>query len=419
MIISGLARISIINGLLDVFGAKLRRGDNIIIPRSRQVPIKVIEESDIEIYGDESDLVKYLDFNPIPSSWKKIVNHITNEDSKVIIVIGDADVGKSGFTLYTANILLKENKRVAIIDSDIGQSDIGPPCTIGLSIVSRQNPTYWDLPLIDAYFVGDKSPAGHLLPMVIGTREMINRAMMMNADRILINTTGFIYGGVGFTLKRYKIEAVKPDLIVAIQRKDEAEHILRLFEDRFKIFRVNAPEAISRKTVRERIVYRNVSMTKYFVSSSESILSLNKVKIFNMISGKIIRNKKLAMRIISLINKSPETIIYDKKSIIIIFNEKLNKEKFNLLKKTLSSLYEKPRIVYTTSYRGLLLGLYNKNNVFMGVGRLEEINFKKGILRITSTIKNTNEVAYIYFGYITLNKNFMENHRFKPGQGLI
>ena len=65
--------------------------------------------------------------------------------------------------------------RVGLVDTDVGQSQIGPPTTIGVKILF-QNPD-WDTVEADSlYFVGWISPEGHLLQCVTGVRLMVDAA---------------------------------------------------------------------------------------------------------------------------------------------------------------------------------------------------------------------------------------------------
>jgi len=216
MLVKGLARIRPLRGVVEVFGAPVKAGANVVVPRGRQVPLTAAEDSQIEVYGGEGADVREIDYDPIPEDWRRAAEEASG--SKVVMVLGDVDVGKSGFTLYLANMLIRKGLRAAIVDPDIGQSDVGPPCTIGMALLDEPRPTYWDLPLTDAYFVGDKTPTGHLLPMVVGTKRLVDKAVSMGAAAVIINTTGMVYGGVAYALKRYKVEAIRPDVIVAIQR---------------------------------------------------------------------------------------------------------------------------------------------------------------------------------------------------------
>ena len=58
---------------------------------------------------------------------------------------------------------------------------------------------------------------------MLGTAQLVIAA---NAPFVIVDTTGYIEG-TGRVLKSYKIEAVRPDLIVAIEKRGELEAILR------------------------------------------------------------------------------------------------------------------------------------------------------------------------------------------------
>src|SRR5918999_822328 len=53
-------------------------------------------------------------------------------DVAVTMVIGEGDTGKTTLVTALANALVERGFRVAVLDADLGQSEIGPPTTIGL-----------------------------------------------------------------------------------------------------------------------------------------------------------------------------------------------------------------------------------------------------------------------------------------------
>ncbi len=415
LLVKGAARLNIIDGSIDVFGAILKSGDNVIIPLESQVPVRVINDSKIEVYLSNEDCICEIDYNPIPDSWENTVNKASN--AKIIVVLGDVDVGKSGFTLYLANRLIRFNKKVAIVDSDIGQSDVGPPCTIGLSILDKQYPTYWSLPTTDAYFVGDKTPVGHLLPMVVGTREMVDRALSRGVDTVIVNTTGFVYGGVAYALKRYKIEALKPDLIVAIQRADEIEHLLRIFEGMYEIARVDVPKSIVRKN--ERPLYRRLKISRFFKDPVRLELKISRVKIMNALNGLICDDEELVNSIQRCVGLKPDLILEDARSITIVFSKMISKDKMSNLRGMLSKRYGEVRIATTQFYKGLILGLYDDSRRFLGIGLLEELDFKRDRLIVKTPVRDPDNVRIVYFGYISFNDDLTERVKFKPGLGIV
>ena len=151
----------------------------------------------------------------------QILEAVLNE--RVIFVMGDKDTGKTTFVTRMANELFSLGYSVGIIDADIGQSDIGPPTTIGFGIVQTPLTSLRDVIVQTLYFVGAISPKSHLLPLVIGTRKMLEKALELGIQKILIDTTGLVRGQFGRVLKHYKLELVAPDVIVCLQRNSECE----------------------------------------------------------------------------------------------------------------------------------------------------------------------------------------------------
>ncbi len=76
----------------------------------------------------------------IPNSWTASVNELLELYSGklvVAMVVGGVDSGKSSFCTYLTNCLVSAKRRVAVLDEDLGQSDVGPPCTVAYAYVAR------------------------------------------------------------------------------------------------------------------------------------------------------------------------------------------------------------------------------------------------------------------------------------------
>ena len=150
------------------------------------------------------------------------------ERGGMVIVLGGLDSGKSTFAKMCAAVAARLGKRVAYLDTDIGQSNVGPPATIGLKFIESPEdlePERMGRP--DAqYFVGAVSPSGHLLPMIVGATKLAQQARAENPHLIVVDTTGLIDGTLGQVLKLYKVESLRPDWVVGFQRGAELEPIL-------------------------------------------------------------------------------------------------------------------------------------------------------------------------------------------------
>jgi polynucleotide 5'-hydroxyl-kinase GRC3/NOL9 len=353
---------------------------------------------------------------PIPESWTRVSD--IAKDARRIIVMGETDVGKSGLTLYLANSLINSGYKVGIVDSDIGQSDIGPPTTIGLSILDHPYPTYWDLPLTEAYFVGDKSPAGHLLPMVVGTGKMVDKALELGADIVVVNTTGYVHGGPARALKRFKIEAIDPDLIVLLERDAELAHFRAMFKHDRRIYRAEVPTTLRRKTRGERITFRNISLSRYFTNPMRFELDISSIRLINLVTSHVDREDEYLEKISSLSGYKPIAVLGDRSLAIVVFEDVVPRELFLKIRKALSPDFSEVRLAPLTRYRGLISALY-KNNHFLGLARVEDVDFKSDIIIISADVEDIESITEVHVGYIALDENYMEKATLRPGQGLI
>ena len=120
----------------------------------------------------------------------------TVERGGTAVALGGLDSGKTSFCKMCAAVAVRLGRTVAYVDSDVGQSTVGPPTTIGLKFISSADDLEPErLARADAiYFVGSTSPKGHMLPMVIGAMKLVEPARAPGAQLIMVDTTGFIHG---------------------------------------------------------------------------------------------------------------------------------------------------------------------------------------------------------------------------------
>ncbi len=152
----------------------------------------------------------------VPSGWGAVLESL--QQAHTILLIGGTDTGKTTFLTWLANTLRAQGQRIAIVDADVGQSSLGPPTTIGLGLVLQPFQSLQELTPAALYFVGSTSPRGHFLPIVIGTKCMVDRARRSEVDQVLVDTCGFIGNDGGQALKRSQIDLVHPDMVVCLQR---------------------------------------------------------------------------------------------------------------------------------------------------------------------------------------------------------
>lgn len=216
----------------------------------------------------------------IPEEWYKILKVLEIEKG-VAIILGATDTGKSTLAKFLITHLCKQGLKVALVDSDIGQSFLGPPTTIGLSLF-KSDPD-WEIVLSTPkiFFVGSTTPEGHFPIHLKGVKRMVDKATSYGSDLILVDTTGFVLGESGKELKRRKIDLVSPQFIFALQRSDEIEPILEIYKENpaIKIFRLPLSEQVRTRSLEERRAYRNNKFQDYFKQASVQELTLGNIQI--------------------------------------------------------------------------------------------------------------------------------------------
>lgn len=143
----------------------------------------------------------------------------------VVVVLGGVDSGKTTLVRRILAAGLRAGLRTGYVDTDLGQSRVGPPTAIGLRHVRAQADL--DDPFLPdgCAFVGDISPRGHLLPLVTGTGRL-TRAAAEVADLVVVDTSGYVRGPAAEVCKFHKLELTRPAHVVGLQREDELEALL-------------------------------------------------------------------------------------------------------------------------------------------------------------------------------------------------
>lgn len=196
-----------------------------------------------------------------------VLDGLSDESVRLIMVIGGADTGKTTLVEGLADHL-SNSFPTGVADLDMGQSHIGPPATLAWGKVAGGLAKWHDIVIEDFYFTGAVSPPGNLLPALAGAKHIVDRASE-ECSKLVIDTTGLIAEPVGRILKEYKIELLAPDLILALERGDELEGILKhlKFRKRPVVKRLRVPKEVALKSAALRSDYRGLKFREYFRGS--------------------------------------------------------------------------------------------------------------------------------------------------------
>jgi len=227
--------------------------------------------------GKLSDLV-------IPSDWETLAERILTSARKPCVkgmVIGGVDSGKTTFCKFLVARACDAELGAGFVDADVGQSTLGPPSTIAAKIIRKPAEVLRDdvrPPFLR--FVGGMSPAGRLFACVAGARRALDWVLESGAQFVVIDTTGLVDGELGKELKTRKADLLAPDLVVAISRETELEHILAPLEKLgVSVERLRRSQAAVARSPSVRQRFRLDKFQEYFRGSTVHEFSFDQLAI--------------------------------------------------------------------------------------------------------------------------------------------
>jgi len=405
LLLEGPAVVEVIDGTIVSLGVASNKEDRIEVKALKSLPFKVKEKTVLNItFGIGAKIVELTE-EAIPDDWPSVALEFRDFKKPLIaIILGDVESGKSTLTTFLANLLVKDNFKVAIVDADVGQSDIGPPTTIGMTFVKEPVLSLADIDYKAAFFVGQTSPAGLLHRSIAGTRIMVDKALDMGAEAVLINTDGWVFGSDARELKTALTYLIRPDFLIALQKEEELEHLLRPYANsRVKTVRVTAPKYVRTRSREDRRLLRNLAYKKHLEGGKRIRLSLGKIGIAYSFFGTGWTPKTELLEKIE--KKLGTKLVYceeTKDTVLVVVNEEFefNEETIERLKPLVEP--KSLRITKKSQVQNLLCGLLNREDAFLGLGVIEDIDFSSKELTIFTRVSE-DKIASLQFGFIRVN----------------
>jgi len=348
----------------------------------------------------------------IPHSWEDCITQLVSDFHKpqIVFVIGAPDVGKTTFCCMLANAAVEAGLSTMIIDSDVGQSDIGPPTTIGLGRVHRMIGDLSEAEYVAGFFVGHVSPAGHLLPMVVGTKLMVDKAIANGAQFIIVDTTGLVKGLVGRELKLQKVRLIKPTSLVAIERGRELLHLLVVLERLkwLRVFRLDAPATARQRDKETRKSHREHKFRLAFKDAKEVEIPLSEVALLNTWLGSGV---PVHQSFIAYLSELAETSVVHAERCddigLLVIEENIDE----ISRKWIASRWGVNDVITIPleCIYGLVLGLHDANGELLCIALLVGFDASSKSLRVLMPSSvSPNDVALIVFGRHRVNPDGTE-----------
>lgn len=372
----------------------------------------------------------------INPEWKRLASRIVMPNQRVL-VLGPSDAGKSTFCRYLIDYACAASLKVALVDTDVGQSQIGPPTTIGMKLFEpTPDGAELDLPFggsengtsttkqensdteskqiedkkknrsdelnhkADAlYFVGALSPQRNLLPILTGTRLMVDAGLNAGADFTVIDTTGYVHDGAAVVLKQQKIDLIRPHHLVCIGRSRDLERIVACYSDLnwLTIHYLLPHKLVRTKSSEARKRNRKAKFEAYFVASELQTVSFEKIRgaRTSFFNGRIANQKELEI----LTRLAEEEIIYAEwghRSVSLIARRNLPQSATKNLKNYLSLSFI---VAETLAYfEQRLVGMIEEAGNTLAIGIIATVDFQNQALNIRCESGIAAKIKVLQFG---------------------
>lgn len=351
----------------------------------------------------------------VSPEWQETISGILARPG-VVMLVGAVDTGKTTFCLQLCRAAVEAGIRAAVVDADVGQSEIGAPGTIGMALMDGDIESLSRLKPKRLYFVGSTSPAAHVPECVVGASKMTSAALEQNAELVVVDTTGLVSGTLGRRLKTHKIDLVRPAHLVAVQRRREIEHLLSPFRtvETIEIRRVPTSSEVKRKPPEMRAARRKLNFHRHFHDSQGHIIRLDDVSFWHTWFGTGRQMKWQYMKFIEDTLKCRVLHAEVSGSGVFIVSERacdyrdrrVIEEEFKTRNIT---------VIDGSSFQHLLVGLADEHGRTLNVALLQAIDFRQRFMFVLSPIRTVSPVRVVQFGSIRVTRAGEEIGTLAPG----
>ena len=402
LLVDGPASVSLLSGKAKVLGATLKAGEKVVIREGKRMPFEVNKRVVLDLMLGESATFEETEGSTIPASWENASMEIISYGKPVtVMVMGGVDSGKTSFCTYLANKALKRRRKIAIIDGDLGQSDIGPPSTIGFSLVTTPIKDLFEMEAENAYFVGLTSPSRAVNRVVEGLNTLKGRVLETGINFLIVNTDGWIEGEDAARYKVRLTERVAPDIVVGIQQGDELTPILTALKGT-KTLIIDSPPVIHKRNREKRKVLRELSYKKYLKEARVQSFPLNWVRVEGAPFG---TGVPLTLEQMEKVRKSLGiSLVYGEETptnVFVVLKENQWVDE-KLVQRIEEGFGKKVKVIREGEEQGLLLALLDAPGNFLGIGVLCGLDYKRRVMKVYTPV--SENVSTIHVGQMKLDK---------------
>jgi len=281
LLIAGPASFELRDGEASVLGAPLDSSRN-IVTRGKQTPVEIRSPSSFRISLGQDASVEELDGSTIPVSWREAASALTELAEGTAVVVGGADAGKTTLCTFLANSLVRESRRVAVVDADIGQTDLGPPTTMAAGEVTRYAVSLSQIEPSERLFIGFTSP-GRVKGKVIRCVKRLVACHAGPEKLVIVNTDGWVTGSEATAYKVQMLDELQPAITLGIGSAVDVSEILQAGSRAALL--ASSPDTVKERTQVDRRELRALGYQKYLKGSTLKTFRINEVRLSSSLTS--------------------------------------------------------------------------------------------------------------------------------------
>ncbi len=253
-------------------------------------------------------------------------------------------------------------------------------------------------------FIGNTSPVGRLLELISGIHKLVTIAQSMDPGLILINTCGLVQGGAARELKFHEIDMIAPHYVVALQKKNEVEHLLAPHSHRAGLLIHRLPVSPDAKvsTNEARRAIREQRFKEYFRGADFQDIALHDVGVHGPGLG---TGERLGFQDINRLSKILQAIVIHAelsadRLFLIVEGDYAGDELY-----TAKEQYavREVAVLRRSELDHLLVGLNDDRNLCLGLGILRDLDLRDLAARVITPLRDIAPVRNISLGSLRVS----------------
>ncbi|MEM3807070.1 MAG: Clp1/GlmU family protein [Nitrososphaerota archaeon] len=271
LLLGGPASARVVDGEVEVFGHRPKKGETLISRPWRVLPIHALTDTVLELSLGAGHSLRIVEEDTIPDSWRSLSERI-GINSRVM-VIGGVDSGKTSLVTFLHNQAVKKGIPTIIFDLDIGQSDICPPTTMANSgLYFKTVPSLHLIRPDKIYPVGYTSPS-------YNPKEALDKARLLLKEGekrcVLINTDGWVGEGAADWYKASLVDSAIPSHVVLLGAESGPLLNDAIAKSGAEVIKLDVPKMVSPRNHEARRLIREMNYARFLRGASLKTIPLS------------------------------------------------------------------------------------------------------------------------------------------------